>query len=115
MLRHPDFVLSASVNCWIVYILTFHFTLVHVPGTQHRPDGLSRRPLQPEDNPEEDDIMESEEEWMDNIPVVAEVATLFSRIYCDTMKLPKSGGFTGLASARCATSAVRIGKCIGTA
>ncbi|KAF8237065.1 hypothetical protein L208DRAFT_1053172, partial [Tricholoma matsutake] len=33
---------SASINQWIVSILTFHFTLVHVAGTHHGPDGLLR-------------------------------------------------------------------------
>ncbi|RDX39418.1 hypothetical protein OH76DRAFT_1298064, partial [Lentinus brumalis] len=43
MLRHPDYAPSASMNRWIVSITTFHFTLVHVPGVHHGPDGLSRR------------------------------------------------------------------------
>ena len=42
MLANPDLAPSASMNCWIVSILLFHFTLVHIPGTQHSPDGLSR-------------------------------------------------------------------------
>ena len=42
MLRNPDLAPSASINRWIVSILMFHFTLVHVPGTHHGPDGLSR-------------------------------------------------------------------------
>ena len=32
MLSHPDIAPSASINCWILLILMFHFTLVHVPG-----------------------------------------------------------------------------------
>ncbi|KAF7344735.1 DNA/RNA polymerase [Mycena venus] len=44
MLAHPDLEPSASINRWILAILTFHFTLVHVPGVLHGPDGLSRRP-----------------------------------------------------------------------
>jgi hypothetical protein len=34
----------------------FHFTLVHVPGMHHGPDGLSRRCRQPgdEDEPKDD-------------------------------------------------------------
>jgi hypothetical protein len=50
MLSNPDVAPSASINRWIVSILTFHFTLVHVAGTHHGPDGLSRRPLQDEDS-----------------------------------------------------------------
>ncbi|OBZ73962.1 hypothetical protein A0H81_05907 [Grifola frondosa] len=41
MLQNPDIAPSASINRWIVAILTFHFTLVHVPGTNHGPDGLA--------------------------------------------------------------------------
>ncbi|KAI0351155.1 hypothetical protein OH77DRAFT_1380533, partial [Trametes cingulata] len=43
MLNNPDEVPGASMNRWIVTILTFHFRLVHVPGVLHGPDGLSRR------------------------------------------------------------------------
>jgi RNase H-like domain found in reverse transcriptase len=42
MLAHPDVTPSASINWWILSILMFHFTLVHIPGTHHGPDGLSR-------------------------------------------------------------------------
>jgi hypothetical protein len=47
---------STSINRWILSILMFHFTLVHVPGTHHGPDGLSRRRRQPgdEDEPKDD-------------------------------------------------------------
>ena len=41
MLNNPDIDPSATINRWILSILTFHFTLVHVPGTMHGPDGLS--------------------------------------------------------------------------
>jgi len=41
MLVNPDIQPSASINHWILLILTFHFTLVHVKGTLHGPDGLS--------------------------------------------------------------------------
>ena len=41
MLANPDLAPSASMNRWIVSILLFHFTLVHVPGTRHGPNGLS--------------------------------------------------------------------------
>ena len=65
MLSNPDIAPSASVNRWIVSILSFHFTLIHVAGTHHGPDGLSRRPLQ-----EGDDIVEDEDEfgdWIDQL------------------------------------------------
>ena len=41
MLGNPNLTPSASINRWIVSILLFHFTLVHVPGNQHGPNGLS--------------------------------------------------------------------------
>ena len=40
MLNNLDIVPSMSINRWILLILTFHFTLVHVPGSNHGPDGL---------------------------------------------------------------------------
>src|SRR5277367_3852779 len=42
----------------------FHFELVHVPGTHHGPDGLSRRRPQPGDVPEPEDDFE---DWIDNV------------------------------------------------
>ncbi|EIW58980.1 uncharacterized protein TRAVEDRAFT_124073, partial [Trametes versicolor FP-101664 SS1] len=42
MLQNPDLAPGASINRWILGIITFHFNLVHVPGTLHGPDGLSR-------------------------------------------------------------------------
>ena len=55
MLNNPDTAPSASINHWIVSILTFHFELRHVPGKIHGPDGLSRRPPQPEDLDDNED------------------------------------------------------------
>ena len=53
MLSNPDLMPSTSINRWIISILLFHFTLIHVPGTRHRPDGLSCCPQQPtDDNPD---------------------------------------------------------------
>jgi hypothetical protein len=46
MLSDPDISPSTSINWWIVTILTFYFDLVHVPGTHHGPDRLSRWPRQ---------------------------------------------------------------------
>lgn len=64
MLANPDLEPSASINRWILAILTFHFILVHVPGTMHGPDGLSRRKPQPGDeNEPEDDF----EDWIDQL------------------------------------------------
>jgi hypothetical protein len=68
MLQNPDIAPSASINCWILSILTFHFELVHVPGTMHGPDGLSRRPRQPDDESEDEELEEEEfEDWIDNL------------------------------------------------
>jgi Integrase zinc binding domain/RNase H-like domain found in reverse transcriptase len=64
MLKNPDVAPSASINRWIVAILMFHFTLVHVPGTHHGPDGLSRRRPQPGDEAEPDDDFE---DWIDQV------------------------------------------------
>ena len=50
MLANPDLALSASMNCWIISILLFHFTLIHVPGTWHGPDGLLQCPQQLSNN-----------------------------------------------------------------
>ncbi|KAG6872419.1 hypothetical protein C0993_002167, partial [Termitomyces sp. T159_Od127] len=35
------------MNRWVVAILMFHFELVHIKGTFHGPNGLSRQPRQP--------------------------------------------------------------------
>ena len=64
MLRNPDVAPSASINRWIVSILMFHFNLVHVPGSHHGPDGLSRRRPQPGDVDEPDDDFE---DWIDQV------------------------------------------------
>ena len=64
MLQNPDIAPSASINHWIVSILMFHFTLVHVPGMHHGPDGLSRRRPQPGD---EDKPQDDFEDWIDNV------------------------------------------------
>ena len=64
MLSHPDIAPSASINRWILSILMFHFTLVHVPGAHHGPDGLSRQRPQPGDEPEPEDDFE---DWINNV------------------------------------------------
>jgi hypothetical protein len=66
MLANPDISPSASINRWIVAILTFHFNLVHVAGTHHGPDGLSRRPHQDGDDEEKDDELDFED-WIDQL------------------------------------------------
>jgi hypothetical protein len=67
MLNNPDIAPSASINRWIVSILTFHFELRHVPGKQHGPDGLSRRPPQPGNIAEEENDPEEFDDWVDNL------------------------------------------------
>ena len=64
MLANPDIAPSASINRWIISILVFHFTLVHVPGSFHGPDGLSRRKPQPGDQPEPEDDFD---DWIDRL------------------------------------------------
>ena len=51
MLQNPNIQPSASMNCWIMGILMFHFELVSIKGTFH--DGLLQRLLQP-NNPKPD-------------------------------------------------------------
>jgi len=68
MLKNPDIAPSASVNRWILAILTFHFNLVHVPGERHGPDGLSRRPRQPDDEEVDEDLATEEfDDWIDHL------------------------------------------------
>ena len=64
MLKNPDIAPSASINWWIISILMFHFTLVHVPSLHHGPDGLSRRKPQPGDKEEPEDDFDN---WINNI------------------------------------------------
>jgi hypothetical protein len=66
MLFNPDISPSTSINLWIVAILTFHFDLVHVPGTHHGPNGLSRRPWQDGDEEDRDD-KEDFADWIDQL------------------------------------------------
>jgi hypothetical protein len=66
MLSNPDISPRASINWWIVAILTFHFDLVYVPGTHHGPDRLSRRPRQDGDEKDRDD-KEDFTDWIDQL------------------------------------------------
>jgi hypothetical protein len=62
MLSNPDIAPSASINRWIISILTFHFTLVHIADTHH---GLSHHPLQ-----DDDLVIDNEEnfrDWIDQL------------------------------------------------
>ena len=70
MLNNPDITPSASINQWIVSILTFHFELQHVPGKTHGPGGLSQRPPQPDNNSDDEESKEEAkefEDWIDNL------------------------------------------------
>jgi hypothetical protein len=67
MLRNPDIAPNATINRWITAILLFQFTLVHVPGTRHGPDGLSRRLPQEDDDPENSNDQEEFEDWVDQM------------------------------------------------
>jgi len=64
MLANPDLHPGASINRWILAILTFHFELIPVPGTSHGPDGLSRRVPQPGDEPDHPDDID---DWVDEM------------------------------------------------
>ncbi len=65
MLSNPDIAPSASMNRWIISVMMFHFELVHVPGSFHGPDGLSRRRYQTGDIEEIDD--EYFDDWVDQV------------------------------------------------
>ena len=80
MLKNPDIAPSASINCWILSILMFHFTLVHVPGTHHGPDGLSRRRAQPGDEEEPEDDFD---DWIDQVNGFAHFVN--SPSYCNNV------------------------------
>jgi hypothetical protein len=64
MLQNPDISPSDSMNRWILAILMFYLTLVHVPGMHHTPNGLSRWKPQPGDKEEPEDDFE---DWINNI------------------------------------------------
>src|SRR6266404_4036829 len=66
MLNNPNTTPSASINRWIVSILTFHFELRHIPGKQHGLDGLSCRPPQPEDVALDEGV-DTFDDWVDNL------------------------------------------------
>jgi hypothetical protein len=66
MLSNPDISPSASINRWIVAILTFHFDLIHIPGMHHGPDGLSRWPWRVGDDEDQDDE-EDFTDWIDQL------------------------------------------------
>ncbi len=67
MLQKPDITPSTSINRWVIAILMYQFKLVHVPGVMHGPDGLSRRPRQPGDPPQEP-IEDAEfDDWVDRM------------------------------------------------
>ena len=67
MLVNPNLAPSASMNRWIVSILLFHFTLVHVPSTRHGPDNLSRQPQQPADEDGEPTEDPEFNNWVDQV------------------------------------------------
>ena len=55
------------MNCWIMGILMFHFELIHVKGTFHGLDGLSRQPLQPNNPMPDDSDNEVFEDWINQM------------------------------------------------
>ncbi|KNZ80070.1 hypothetical protein J132_07951, partial [Termitomyces sp. J132] len=67
MLQNPDIQPSASMNCWIVAILMFHFELVHVKGTFPGSDGLLQCPPQPGNPPADDSDSSMYEDWIDRL------------------------------------------------
>ena len=67
MLVNRNIAPSASINCWIVSILLFHSTLVHVLGTRHSHDGLSQWPKQPADEDGEPTEDLDFDDWVDQV------------------------------------------------
>jgi hypothetical protein len=67
MLTNPDIQASVSITHWIVLILIFHFTLVHVKGTYHGPNDLSHWPRQPEDSDNEDEDEDNFDDYIDRL------------------------------------------------
>src|SRR5882762_1708290 len=65
MLNNPDLSPGASINCWILLILTFHFILIHISGTMHGLDGMSQCRPQPGNVPEPDD--KDFDDWIDDL------------------------------------------------
>ena len=67
MLVNPNLAPSASINCWIISFLLFHFTLVHIPSAQHSPNGLSQQLKQPanEDGEPVEDL--EFDDWVDQV------------------------------------------------
>jgi hypothetical protein len=64
MLANPNLYPRASINRWILVILTFHFILIHVPRTHHGPDDMSRHYPQPGD---ESDPPDDIDDWVDEL------------------------------------------------
>ena len=64
MLAKPNLHPRASINRWILAILTFHFTLVHIPSTHHGPDRMPHSCPQPDNeaNPPNDI-----DDWIDKL------------------------------------------------
>ena len=67
MLSNPDITPLPSVNCWIISILLFHFTLIHVPGTWHGPNGLSRCPQQLGDENDNSEYNPEFDDWVNKV------------------------------------------------
>ena len=63
MLNEPELQPNAVINRWIQGILSFDFTLVHVPGIHFRgPDTLSRGLRE-----DEEDVETYDDSWLDEI------------------------------------------------
>jgi hypothetical protein len=87
MLRNPDIAPNATINRWITAILLFHFTLIHVPGTNHGPDGLSRRLPQEDDDPENPADHDDFEDWVDQMHGFMHIINDVRPVYSQTTNL----------------------------
>ena len=63
MLNNMDIQLNTTINQWIVGILLFSFTMVHIPGEHIAANGMFRHTPQPDDTP---DPEEDFKDWIDH-------------------------------------------------
>ena len=101
MLENPDMMPNAAINRWISEILMYHFTIRHKAGKTFGPDGLSRRPKQPNDPPIDVDSADEDDELMPGPPEVimanpSEVSPLNIEDFVDSIDT-RGGFYQGVA------------------
>ncbi|KNZ74489.1 hypothetical protein J132_06797 [Termitomyces sp. J132] len=88
MLQNPNIQPSASMNCWIMAILMFHFELVHVKGTFYGPNGLLQCSPQPGDLPADNSNSSVYEDWIDHLHGFIHQVQLPLLLLCQFPQLP---------------------------